>query len=191
MPFTKQYTNAQQQLMLKLVRAAIARKLEMHYPCPVTAHEDWLQAPAATFVTLTIRGALRGCIGMLEPCRSLQDDLTHNAISAAFYDPRFPPLSCDEFDQLQVHISLLMPSIPLQVTDETDLLMKLHPGIDGLVLEDDTHRATFLPQVWHQLPEPEQFLGHLKQKAGLPVDYWSPDLRFFVYQVVDVKDQAL
>lgn len=142
-----------------------------------------LAVPGATFVTLTLDGRLRGCIGSLEAHRSLLDDVQANAVAAAFRDPRFPPVSVEEFVRLKVEVSLLAKPVPLQFASEADALRQLRPGIDGVILVSGLHRSTFLPQVWEQLPEPRQFLAHLKQKAGLPADAWPAEMRLFRYEV--------
>jgi AmmeMemoRadiSam system protein A len=142
-----------------------------------------LREPGATFVTLQLHGRLRGCVGTFEASRSLAEDVANNAYSAAFMDFRFPPLSADEFPDLEIHISLLTPLQPMEVESREDLLGKLRPGIDGLLLEDAQHRSTFLPQVWESLPDPEDFLGELFLKAGLPRDHWSGALLFHRYEV--------
>jgi AmmeMemoRadiSam system protein A len=110
-------------------------------------------------------------------------DVAQNAYSAAFMDFRFPPLSQAELPDLELHISLLTPLEPLEVRNLQDLLVKLRPGVDGLLLEDPPHRSTFLPQVWSSLPEPDDFLGELFLKAGLPRDHWSETLSFQRYGV--------
>lgn len=148
----------------------------------------WWQQPAATFVTLTIDGQLRGCIGCLEAYQSLWDDLQSNAISAAFRDYRFASLTQAEFRDIAVEISVLTPSQPLQVNSEEQLLAQLRPGVDGLILQDSQFKATFLPQVWQQLPEPEAFVQHLKQKAGLTLDHWSQTMQCAVYQVQEIHE---
>jgi AmmeMemoRadiSam system protein A len=140
-----------------------------------------LQAQAASFVTIKVRQQLRGCIGTLEAQRALIADVVNNAYSAAFRDPRFPALTRAEFLLVDVHISVLSEPQPMAVESEADLLAQLRPGIDGLVLEEGYHRGTFLPAVWEQLSEPREFVLHLKRKAGLPADYWSPALRVSRY----------
>jgi len=170
-------------LLRRVARDAIEHTLQhgtpysvdtARYPCP-------LREPGASFVTLKKRGKLRGCIGSLEARRPLVEDVLHNAHAAAFADPRFPPVSAQELPELTFHLSILTPAEPLQFTSETDLLRQIRPGIDGLILEDDLHRGTFLPAVWESLPDAVQFLQHLKQKAGLPVDYWSDTLKISRY----------
>lgn len=145
---------------------------------PAEAH-----APGAAFVTLTRATQLRGCIGSLEAWRPLHEDVRHNAIAAAFRDPRFPPMAREEWAEVRIEVSVLGAPVLLLVTDEADLLSQLRPEHDGLILELGPRRATFLPQVWESLPQPAQFLAHLKQKAGLPVNFWSPELRFYRYKV--------
>jgi uncharacterized protein len=135
----------------------------------------------ASFVTLQRYEQLRGCIGMLEAIRPLAEDVAENAYAAAFQDRRFPPLAADELDDLELHISLLSKPSPIICSSEQELLSQLQPGIDGLILTDGRHRATFLPSVWENLPNPHQFLQQLKQKAGLPVNYWTDTLKFQRY----------
>jgi AmmeMemoRadiSam system protein A len=107
--------------------------------------------------------------------------VAQNAYAAAFSDPRFPPLREGEFEELDIHISILSPAEAMHFTSEADLLQQLRPGEDGLVMEEGFRRGTFLPSVWEQLPTPELFLRHLKQKAGLPADYWSSTLEVSRY----------
>lgn len=140
-----------------------------------------LQAERATFVTLQIDGELRGCIGVLEAIRPLVVDAARNAYAAAFKDPRFPPLTRAELPRLDIHISVLSPSDPMHFGSESDLLGQIRPGIDGLILEDRGRRGTFLPSVWEQLPNPADFVEHLRHKAGLPSRYWSETLRVSRY----------
>jgi AmmeMemoRadiSam system protein A len=142
---------------------------------------DTLMEKRATFVTLTIGGRLRGCIGMLEACRPLAEDVAANACAAAFEDPRFPPLTKKEFEKLEIHISVLSPPEELAFSSEADVLNQIRPGIDGLILQEGFRRGTFLPSVWEELPTKELFWAHLKLKAGLPANYWSKTLRVFRY----------
>ena len=171
--------------LLDVAAAAIRHGLETGRPLSIRL-EDYpasLREPGAAFVTLNLDGQLRGCIGSLEAHRPLVADVAENAFAAAFRDPRFPPLRPEEYPRLEYHISILNPPEPMAVTSEADLLQQLRPGVDGLVLIEGARRATFLPSVWAQLPEPRQFLAHLKMKAGLPADYWSDSLRFERYTV--------
>ena len=140
-----------------------------------------LQDTGASFITVTRAGRLRGCIGSLAAHRPLVADVAANAYASAFTDPRFPALQASEWPELAISVSVLSPAVAFPVTDEADLLARLKPGIDGLILHEDKRRATFLPQVWDQLPSPPDFLSHLKRKAGLAEDHWSDRLRFFRY----------
>ena len=152
-----------------VARDTIAHGLTHGRPLPVRAsdYEEALRAVRATFVTLQIGGQLRGCIGALEARMPLVEDVAQHAFAAAFQDPRFSPLSEKEFPQLDIHISILTPSEPIEFQGEADLLNQLHPRKDGLTIVKGGRRATFLPSVWESLPEPRQFLQHLKIKAGI------------------------
>jgi AmmeMemoRadiSam system protein A/AmmeMemoRadiSam system protein B len=130
----------------------------------------WLQQCGATFVTLTKDGQLRGCIGSLEAARALASDVAENALGAAFRDPRFPRLAADEWPRCRVEVSMLSAPKRLEFADEVDLLAQLEPGVDGIILEADGRRATFLPQVWESLPDKRVFMAELVKKADLPVD---------------------
>ncbi len=166
-------------LLIDVARRSIAHGLRRGTPLAVDPLDfpPPLQPRRATFVTLERHGALRGCIGTLEATDPLVRDVSFRAHAAAFHDPRFSPLVPEELDTLVVHIAVLGPYRALAVASEAELLDQLRPGIDGLVLEEGEHRATFLPSVWEQLPEPRDFLAHLKRKAGLAPDYWSPAIR--------------
>ncbi|TCJ13508.1 AmmeMemoRadiSam system protein A [Parasulfuritortus cantonensis] len=174
-------------LLTAIARAAIARKLGQPAAMAAT-RPDWLASPGAVFVTLTQAGQLRGCIGSLEAWRPLADDLEANARAAAFGDPRFPALAAEELARTRVEVSILSKPEPLPCTDEADAVAKLRPGVDGVILEWHRHRGTFLPQVWDQLPTPASFLRHLKQKAGLPADFWADDVRLSRYTVEKFKE---
>lgn len=167
--------------LLALARGAIGERFGRPAP-PVTEHAAHAR-PGATFVTLLQAGQLRGCIGSLEPHRALRHDVRENAQSAAFRDPRFPPLAAREFESTTVEVSLLSVAEPFDVAGEDDLLARLRPGVDGLILALGSRRATFLPQVWESLPEPADFVAHLKRKAGLPVDAWNGEIRCARYSV--------
>ena len=167
--------------LLTIARSAIGTELGFR-PLAEASHAA-LTLPAATFVTLKHSGELRGCIGSLKPRRPLGVDVRENAIAAAFRDPRFPPLAVVEFEATSVEVSLLSVDERIDVRDEEDLLARLRPDMDGLVLECGRHRATFLPQVWESLPEPRSFLAALKRKAGLPEDFWSPQVKVSRYGV--------
>lgn len=149
-----------------------------------------LHEAAATFVTLTQHGDLRGCIGSLEAWRPLFKDVQENAIAAAFRDPRFTPLTQQELAITRVEVSLLTTPETLNFSSEADALSQLRPKIDGLIFSAGPRRSTFLPQVWEQLAEPRDFLAHLKQKAGLPAKYWGTDVRLERYTVKKWKEAA-
>lgn len=129
--------------------------------------ESWLKLQRASFVTLTQDGRLRGCIGSLEAQRPLGEDVSHNARAAALSDPRFAPLAREELAATRIEVSLLSTPRPLEFADHAELIARLQPGEDGLILECGAARATFLPQVWEGLPDPERFIAELKRKAGL------------------------
>ena len=141
-----------------------------------------LRVMGATFVTLKLQGQLRGCIGSLEARRPLVADVVANAFAAAFRDPRFRPVGLHELLDLETSISILTRPTAMSFTSEADLLLQLRPGADGLIIEDRGRRGTFLPAVWEQLPTPELFLSHLKQKAGLPASHWSDSIRVWRYE---------
>jgi len=173
----------QRRILLQTARESIANGLRVGTPLPVDPAEfdPELQEKRATFVTLNKKGELRGCIGHLEAIQPLIRDVAENAFNAAFNDPRFPPVDAGELDELEIHISILSPPEPIRFSSEADLLRQIRPQIDGLILEDGVYRGTFLPSVWEQLPQPEQFLAHLKMKAGLPPNYWSDTMRLYRY----------
>ena len=135
----------------------------------------------ATFVTVELDRRLRGCIGSLQATRPLAADVAHNAHAAAFADPRFPPVEKDDLGGLGIKISVLSPSVPMQVESEADLVSQLRPGIDGLIIQDEKKRGTFLPSVWQGIPEPESFVRELARKAGWPSGHWSATARAWRY----------
>ncbi|HUR39603.1 MAG TPA: AmmeMemoRadiSam system protein A, partial [Verrucomicrobiae bacterium] len=153
--------------LLDIARAAIEAKL---FGTAKTIEASWLRQAGATFVTLTRDGALRGCIGSLQAARALGNDVAENALAAAFRDPRFPPVTAEEWPQVRVEVSLLSSAKPMRFADEADLLSQIRVGEDGLILEYEGRRATFLPQVWDSLPDKQQFLRELARKAGLSDD---------------------
>jgi uncharacterized protein len=173
--------------LLTLARNAIATHFDQP---PATAAVDLpeLHKNGATFVTLTQRGELRGCIGSLEAWRPLLLDVQENARAAAFRDPRFAPLSEDELPSTRVEVSLLTTAEPMNFRDEADALAQLRPNVDGIIFSAGSRRSTFLPQVWEQLPEPAEFMARLKLKAGLPGNYWGPDVRLERYAVKKWKE---
>ena len=170
------------QLLLVIARAAIARELGLARP---SAQEDaqWLRDLGACFVTLRQGEDLRGCIGTLRAHRPLLEDVKANAVAAAFRDPRFRALVAEELESTQLEISLLSPLESLVFDNEQHALSQLRAGHDGIVFEYGFHQSTFLPQVWEELPDPTEFIAHLKQKAGLPPDFWDPELKLARYTV--------
>jgi len=173
-----------QRCLLDLAKKSILHGLQTGKPLAVdlAGLPQELLDVRATFVTLHKQGELRGCIGMLKAVRPLAEDIAENAFAAAFRDHRFPPLTAEEFEQLEIHLSILTTPEPIAFRSEEDLLAQLRPGVDGMIIEEGARRGTFLPAVWETLPNPKQFLRHLKQKAGLPADYWSDTLKFYRYQ---------
>jgi AmmeMemoRadiSam system protein A len=178
----------QGQVLLPIARAAIARNFNRSHAAPEDA--PWLQEHGACFVTLTQEGELRGCIGSLEAHRPLLLDVKANAMAAAFRDPRFAPLAEVELEITQVEISLLSPMQALNFSGETDALSQLRPEIDGVVFQFGHYRSTFLPQVWEQLPDPRQFMAHLKHKAGLSSDFWAEGVTLARYTVSKWKEST-
>jgi len=168
-------------VLLAQARKAIADALDL--PAPASFDDPQLAQRGATFVTLTIDGELRGCIGSLNAHRALGIDVRENAVAAALSDPRFPPLSADEFDKVRIEVSLLSEPEFLEFRDEADALAQLRPGVDVVIFFNGCQKATFLPQVWEQLPDKASFMAALKQKARLPVDFWGPNVMIAVYQV--------
>jgi AmmeMemoRadiSam system protein A len=169
-------------VLTRLARAAIVQRFGEGIPEPAP-REPWLAEPGAAFVTLTIAGELRGCIGSLEAWRSLHDDVTANARAAAFRDPRFAPVSPEEMARVSIEVSVLSAPEPVPFASEAAALAALRPGVDGVIFAASGRRATFLPQVWEQLPEPALFLAHLKRKAGLASGYWGSDVELWRYTV--------
>lgn len=176
-------------MLLRIARASIEHGLRHGRPLELalTGLPERLLEKRATFVTLRLGGMLRGCTGNLEAVESLAESVAHNAWRSAFRDPRFPELRDEELAELEIHISILEPPEPLPVGSERELLEKLRPGVDGLVLHDSPARATFLPSVWEGLRTPAEFVRELKRKAGLPANYWSPSLRFERYCVEEIS----
>jgi AmmeMemoRadiSam system protein A len=160
----------QRRLLLGIARASIRHGLAHGRPLPVDpdALSPELAAVRGAFVTLTRRGRLRGCVGRTRPCRPLAEDLADLAYGAAFRDSRFLPVTAEELDELEIHLSLLTVPEPVAFSSDADLMAQLTPGQDGLILEGGGRVGVFLPSVWESLPEPMDFLGQLKAKAGLP-----------------------
>jgi len=182
-----QSLNMQQgQTLVKLARQTIAERLgkSSNRVDPDSMTDAAFQDHRGTFVTLTINKQLRGCIGNLDSTDCILDGIKRNAVNAAFNDPRFPPLKKDELDRVDIEVSILTEPKPLEYRDHKELLSKLQVHTDGVILRKGLASATFLPQVWEQLPQPEKFLSHLCLKAGLPSDEWKKGhLDILTYQV--------
>lgn len=182
-------TNEQGVFLLKVARTAISQKLTGRGMIP-TLEDTALQRTVGTFVTLKLDGQLRGCIGNIEPIGSIYEAISRNALNAAFSDYRFSPLTLEELDRVHIDISILTPATAVSYTDPEDLVQKLRPGIDGVILKQGLAGATFLPQVWEQLPDPQIFLGHLCRKAGLPERAWRdnhPEILVYGVQCFEEK----
>ncbi len=179
----KELTPHQQQELLRVARESIQYGLQHRHAMRIEAdaYDEQLQQQGACFVTLNKNGALRGCIGTLQPYQSLVNDVAEHARAAAFSDPRFPSLSVDELADIVISVSVLGKPSAISFSNEEDLISQLRPSQDGLIFEAGGNRGTFLPSVWESLPEPRQFLQQLKRKAGLPVDYWSDSLKISRY----------
>jgi len=161
---------------------------DVHKPPLGSENEPWLSEKGASFVTLRIGGDLRGCIGSLVAYQPLKDDVRQNARAAAFEDPRFYPLSVREFEQVHIEVSVLSAPEPMPFSSREDALAKLRPGVDGVILSAGRHRATFLPQVWDELPDKEEFISHLLMKAGLPPTFWDDSVRIERYTVTAFEE---
>ena len=184
-------TTEEQKILLRLARATLEHGVrgEELPPLDKTLLTPSLREAGACFVTLTVRGELRGCIGSLEPTQSLVEDVCARAIAAALEDPRFPPVSEDELKGIQIEISRLTRPVPLEYKDANDLLSKLCPHVDGVVLRDGFRRATFLPQVWEKIPDPVEFLSNLCYKMGVKPDLWrSKHLDVLIYKVEEFHE---
>ncbi len=182
-------------LLLAMARNAIAAELgEGDFNEPSLAPDTQthlLEKKMGVFVTLHHRGELRGCIGTLEPVMSLAKEVVENARHAAFHDPRFPALTQKEFLEIDMEISVLTPPRTMDYTEPEDLKKKLKPGIHGVILEKHGAKATFLPQVWDQLPEPDVFLEHLCRKAGLSSHAWKEsDITIQTYTAHSFKEKG-
>jgi len=184
-PGTDISTDEAGKTLLAIARAAIEARLFGSAP---TVDAGWLRQAGATFITLTKDGELRGCMGSLEARRPLGADVAENAVAAAFRDPRFAPMTAGEWPSVRVEVSLLSAPKPMRFADEADLLSQVEVGQDGLILECDGRRATFLPQVWESIPEKVLFLRELVRKAGLPSDTRLGRCRVWRYRVTKWKE---
>jgi AmmeMemoRadiSam system protein A len=187
----QQLTSEEKRTLLELARRTLelgvrGQELPRLEAASLTPH---LKAEGASFVTLTVRGELRGCIGALEPYQPLANDVREHALAAALEDPRFPPVSPEELERIEIEISRLTAPKRVEYKDAGDLLDKLRPDIDGVVLRDGMRRATFLPQVWEKIPEKAAFLDNLCMKMGAPPGTWrSRHLEVLTYQVEEFRE---
>jgi AmmeMemoRadiSam system protein A len=174
----EQLDEAERARALQIVRASIAYGLTHGVALPIDEEGlgDRMTRPGAAFVTLHLDGQLRGCVGNLRARGRLADELSRAAFSAAFRDPRFGPVTPDELERLEIHISVLSAPVPLTFQSEADVIAQLRPAIDGLILTDQGRLGTFLPDVWASIPDPKEFLAQLRLKAGLSPNHWSPTL---------------
>lgn len=181
-------TDEKGEVLLELARQTLEERLGLSSNVSTGTEKQLndaaFEANRGTFITLKINNQLRGCIGNLSPDRPLAEGVRENALNAAFNDPRFPPLTREELESVQIEISLLTEPVKLEYKDADDLLAKLKPGVDGVIIQKGPHSSTFLPQVWEQLPDKKAFLGNLCLKAGLPADEWQKgDLLVYIYHV--------
>ena len=186
-------TKQQQQILLDIARRSIENGYLKGHPLSIDIRDypPELRVPRATFVTLEKHHQLRGCIGMLEAVLPLVEDVAENAFSAAFKDPRFPPVERNEIPELDIFISILSEPKAMTFESEADLLQQIRPGIDGLILVENGYKGTFLPSVWESLPDKVQFLRHLKNKAGLPAYYWSDSIKVYRYTTESFGDTGV
>jgi AmmeMemoRadiSam system protein A len=190
---SKTLSQEEQAILLSLAREAItcAVRGERTSAANLASLPPGLRETGASFVTLLdARGELRGCIGTIEAQAPLAHDVQRNAVSSAMRDPRFLPLRSEELDGLQIELSILTPPEQLDFDGPDDLLAKIRPGIDGIIIEKSWHRATLLPSVWEKIPDPVQFLSMLCYKAGLPDDEWRRSgMTVHVYQAEKVREE--
>ena len=184
-------TPEEKQTLLRLAREALQQGVAGRTMVPLDPESltPALRADGASFITLTIDGDLRGCIGALEPYQPLAEDVREHAVAAALEDPRFPPVSRQETDRIQIEISRLTLPKPVEYTDAEDLLSRLRPHVDGVILRDGFRKATFLPQVWEKIPDKAEFLENLCYKMGAAPDAWRlKHLEVLTYQVEEFSE---
>lgn len=182
---------AEKEILLKIAREALEKSVHGK-PLPeikLSALPASLQEDGASFVTLTIGERLRGCIGTLQAYQPLAEDVQEHAVAAALQDPRFPTVTPGEVPKISIEVSILAPEAPLSYEGPEDLLSKIRPGIDGVVLQDGFRKATFLPQVWEKISDPALFLTQLCMKMGAPGNLWQKKpLDVYVYQVQEFQE---
>lgn len=187
----EQLTKNERVYLLTIARQAIYDGVRGNNPEKINLEElsPRLREPGASFVTLTKGGELRGCVGALDAYQPLVEDVREHAIAAALQDYRFSPVQAEEIPELLIEISCLTPPVLLEYDKPDELLVRLRPGIDGVILREGARKATFLPQVWQKLPDVKQFLGHLCQKMGVDENYWrNHKLKIFTYQVEEFHE---
>ena len=185
-------TEAEKQTLLRLAREALESSVRGKDLPPVdpAALTPLLRAEGASFVTLSMHGQLRGCIGALQPYQPLYEDVREHAVAAALQDTRFSPVRPSELAHINIEVSRLTMPQALTYKDADDLLAKLRPGIDGVILRDGRQRATFLPQVWAQIPDKRDFLGQLCLKMGASANLWQlKHIEVQIYQVEECHEQ--
>lgn len=183
---SNQLTSEEQVILLQIARKAIEEGVRgLPIPSLDLGILPWrLREVGVSFVTLTIDKELRGCIGALEATQPLAEDVQIHAVAAALEDYRFPPLQSEEVSSISIEISMLTTPQPLVFENPEDLISSLRPGIDGVVIMEGLRRATFLPQVWEKVPDPEIFLAMLCRKMGASSDCWRrKEVKVFTYQV--------
>ena len=184
-------TTEEQQTLLRLARDAMERGVngEKLSPLDESSLPPHLREQGSSFITLTTRGELRGCIGALEPYQSLAEDVREHAVAAALKDPRFPAVRKDELNGIRIEVSRLTRPVPLEYKDANELLSKIRPHVDGVILRDGYRRVTFLPQVWEKISDPAEFLSNLCYKMGVNENLWrSRHLEVFTYQVEEFHE---
>jgi len=184
-------TEAEKRFLLRVAREALESAAQGNAlpPLDFSALTPRLKADGASFVTLTLQGELRGCIGALQAYQPLAEDVREHAIAAALQDPRFSPVTALELPHIQIEVSRLTAPRPLEYSTPQELLARLTPRVDGVILTDGARRATFLPQVWTQIPDPQDFLSHLCAKMGAPSDWWrKKPLQVSVYHVEEFHE---
>lgn len=192
-PSVDSLTEEERRYLLLLARRALENGVRGKHLAAIQDDElsDRLRQTGASFVTLTRKGSLRGCVGAIEAYQGLAEDVREHAVAAALEDYRFPPVMPEELSDICIEISRLTTPIELKYKDPQDLVSKLRPGVDGVVIREGYRRATFLPQVWEKIPKPEDFLGQLCMKMGDGPDLWKrKKLLVLIYQVEEFHEEC-
>lgn len=182
-----EFSESERKELKRIALSALNAAVLDNKPFSLEGVSSQLMFPGACFITLLKNNQLRGCIGTLDAYRSLAEDVAYNSYNAALRDPRFPPVEPSELNDLALSISILTKPSEMAVDSEAQLLKAIRPGVDGVILQDGPHRATYLPSVWEQLPDAADFIRELKCKAGLPQDHWSDSMKCFKYQSVCIQ----